>query len=254
METKQLLNIKISLGPYKSFVELLIGLAGREISEYVCVANVHMLIEAYKDNSYLSIVNNGVMVTPDGEPLTWGLKFLYGIRQERVAGMDLLPDLLAAAEKQNTSVGFYGSTEDLLKRTNEHLKKKYPKLQVAKLYSPPFRMMTPEEDFEIIKMFNESGARIIFVILGCPKQEKWMASMKDRIHAVMIGVGGALPVLIGVQKRAPLWMQHAGLEWLFRLGQEPRRLFKRYTTTNSMFIYLLIKQKILLRKYTSLKS
>ncbi|HCL83776.1 MAG TPA: hypothetical protein DIC22_07370, partial [Chitinophagaceae bacterium] len=104
------------------------------------------------------------------------------------------------------------------------------------------------EDEEIIQMFNESGARLIFVVLGCPKQEKWMASMQNRIHGITIGIGAALPVLAGVYKRAPIWMQKSGLEWLYRLGQEPRRLFKRYATTNSLFLYLLLREKFRIGK------
>jgi N-acetylglucosaminyldiphosphoundecaprenol N-acetyl-beta-D-mannosaminyltransferase len=244
MKTKQLLSIKISLDSYKSFINNLIDLALSKKSCYVCVANVHMLIEAHKDPSFAAIVNNAEMVTPDGEPLTWALKFLYGIKQDRVAGMDLLPDLLSTSEKRQIPVAFYGGTDAMLKQTQEHLKSNYPDIITARMYSPPFRLLDITEEEAVIKMFNDSGAGLIFVVLGCPKQERWMASMKDKVNAVMIGIGGALPVLIGMQKRAPLWMQRSGLEWLFRLGQEPGRLFKRYAVTNFLFIYLLLKEKL----------
>jgi N-acetylglucosaminyldiphosphoundecaprenol N-acetyl-beta-D-mannosaminyltransferase len=120
----------------------------------------------------------------------------------------------------------------------------YPNLHIRGLYSPPFRALTPEEEERTIERINSSGAKLLFVVLGCPKQEQWMASMAGRINAVMIGIGGALPVLIGMQKRAPKWMQRAGLEWLFRLLQEPRRLFKRYFVTNSVFLYLLSRELV----------
>ena len=111
------------------------------------------------------------------------------------------------------------------------------------MYSPPFRALSLEEEDRIVYMLNESGARLVFVILGCPKQEKWMASMQTRIQAVMIGIGAALPVLAGIHKRAPRWMQKTGLEWFYRLVQEPRRLFKRYATTNTLFLYVLLKER-----------
>ena len=244
MKTQQLLSIKISLGPYHSFVDELIGQALLDKSYYACVANVHMLVEAHRASSFASIVNNADMVTPDGKPLTWGIHFLNGIKQDRVAGMDLLPDLLLAAEKKRIPVAFYGGTDKMLCRTRKHLEKNYPDIIIAQMYSPPFRALDAAEENAIIKMFNDSQSKLIFVVLGCPKQEKWMALMKNKINAVMIGVGGALPVLVGMQKRAPRWMQRTGLEWLYRLGQEPRRLFKRYFTTNSIFIYLLLKEKL----------
>jgi N-acetylglucosaminyldiphosphoundecaprenol N-acetyl-beta-D-mannosaminyltransferase len=248
MQTKQLLSIKISLGPYHSFIDWLMEQAQSHKSYYACVANVHMLVEAYKAASFASVVNNADIVTPDGKPLTWGLRFLFGIKQDRVAGMDLLPDLLSAASKQNMPVAFFGGTNEMLNKTRTHLDKHYPGVNIAQMYSPPFRPMDTAEEEAIINMFNNSGAKIIFVALGCPKQEKWMASMKNKINGVMIGIGGALPVLAGMQKRAPLWMQKSGLEWLYRLGREPQRLFNRYATTNSIFIYLLLREKFSIRK------
>jgi N-acetylglucosaminyldiphosphoundecaprenol N-acetyl-beta-D-mannosaminyltransferase len=243
MRSKKLLNVNYTLGPYRSFVDKMIELAHAKRSTYVCVSAVHMFIEAYKDESFAAILNKAEMVTPDGKPLTWALRFLYGIKQDRVAGMDLLPDLLSEAENQNLPVAFYGGTDNMLEKTKEHITKKYPNLVIAKMYSPPFRPLKTEEEESIIKIFNDSGARMIFVVLGCPKQERWMISMKDKINTLMIGIGGALPVLVGLNKRAPVWMQDSGLEWMYRLGQEPKRLFKRYATTNSLFIYLILKEK-----------
>jgi N-acetylglucosaminyldiphosphoundecaprenol N-acetyl-beta-D-mannosaminyltransferase len=137
---------------------------------------------------------------------------------------------------------FYGGTPALLEKTEHYLRYAFPYLPVAGMYSPPFRPATPEEENQLVEKINSSGAAVVLVILGCPKQEKWMASMKGRIRAVMIGVGGALPVMVGMQKRAPRWLQSLGLEWLFRLMQEPRRLFRRYVITNSLFIYLFVKK------------
>ena len=250
MQTKQLLSIKISLGTYTSFVDRLIEQALSGQFSYTCVANVHMLIEAYRDLTFAAVVNNATIVTPDGQPLTWALKFLYGIEQVRVAGMDLLPDLLSVAEKKDIPVFFYGGTDSMQDATKNHLASKYPNLKIAGMYSPPFRSLSEAEEIATLKMINNSGARMVFVVLGCPKQEKWMASMKGKINSVMIGIGGALPVLVGIQKRAPKWMQRAGLEWFFRLCQEPRRLFKRYAFTNSLFVYLVFKRKFSFKKYS----
>lgn len=211
------------------------------MSNYACVANVHMLVEAKKDPLFAGVVSDAYMVTPDGMPLTWALKLIYGITQERVAGMDLLPDLIHEAEKEKIPVYFYGGEQDILDKTNEYLQANYPDLITAGLYSPPYRKLSSVEEEEIVQKINKSGAKLVFVVLGCPKQEKWMAAMKGRINAVMVGVGGALPVMVGSQKRAPIWMQHAGLEWFYRLVREPSRLFKRYAVTNTIFLFLLSK-------------
>jgi N-acetylglucosaminyldiphosphoundecaprenol N-acetyl-beta-D-mannosaminyltransferase len=179
------------------------------------------------------------------------LRYVYGIRQDRVAGMDLLPDLLQQMMLKRLPAFFYGGTPALLEKTENYLRYAFPDLPIAGMYSPPFRPATKEEEDQLVNKINNSGAAVVLVILGCPKQERWMASMKGKINAVMIGVGGALPVMVGMQKRAPAWLQHMGLEWLFRLMQEPRRLFRRYVITNSLFIYLFFKKifKMQAKKY-----
>jgi N-acetylglucosaminyldiphosphoundecaprenol N-acetyl-beta-D-mannosaminyltransferase len=240
---KQLISININTGAYRNFVDELVEMSGKT-STYTCIANVHMLVEAYTNASFASIVNNADMITPDGMPLTWGLKLLHGVRQDRVAGMDLLPDLLEEAERKMIPVYFYGGTESMLARIRENIPRLYPALKIAGMFSPPFRELSQAELGLTAQFINKSGAKIVFVILGCPKQEVWMSRMKNKIRGTMIGVGGALPVLLGIQKRAPVWMQRNGLEWLFRLWQEPRRLFKRYAVTNSIFIFLLCKEFI----------
>ncbi|MDQ2719844.1 MAG: WecB/TagA/CpsF family glycosyltransferase [Bacteroidota bacterium] len=201
-----------------------------------------MFIEAYQDPAFQEITNSAEVVTPDGRPLLWGLKILKGINQNRVAGMDLLPDLLQEMEFKNITAFFYGGTQEMLDTTSIYIKTTYPKLKIAGLHSPPFDGKEDSSLNEIINKINNSFPCIVFVVLGCPKQEKWMNSMKDKIHTVMIGIGGALPVTIGMQKRAPLWMQNRGLEWLFRLSLEPDRLFKRYFITNSLFLWIFLKE------------
>lgn len=241
MHKTDLLSIAISTGTYQDFVSGILEMAASSLSDYVCVANVHMTVEAHQNAAFSSIIKNAAIVTPDGKPLTWALRFLKGIRQERVAGMDLLPDLLESAAARGLTVFFYGGTPETLEKTSQVLAQRYPKLSIGGTYSPPFRKLSAAEEEDDISRINQSGARLVFVVLGCPKQEKWMASMKGRVNAVMIGVGGALPVLVGDQKRAPVWMQKAGMEWLYRLAQEPRRLFKRYLITNSIFLFMFFR-------------
>jgi N-acetylglucosaminyldiphosphoundecaprenol N-acetyl-beta-D-mannosaminyltransferase len=244
MKTMQIFNFPINVGKYQDYIEYIMDSAASGRSQYVYVANVHMVVEAFWNKSFNENVRHAGLVTPDGKPLTWALRLLHGIKQDRVAGMDILPALLKQSEKRKTPVYIYGGTETLLSRTQLYLGNNYPDLCIKGLYSPPFRDLTPEEEARTIERINSSGAKLVFVVLGCPKQESWMANMAGKINAVMIGIGGALPVLIGMQKRAPKWMQNAGLEWLFRLLQEPRRLFKRYFVTNSIFLYLLSRELV----------
>lgn len=237
----RLLSIDIDLGTYATFIERIISLAKINQSSYVCVANVHMLVEAHQEKGFAKVVNDADLVTPDGMPLAKGLQILSGIKQDRVAGMDLLPDLLKAASEEQIAVFFYGGTEAMLQETSQFCELNYPQLKLVGFHSPPFRSLTMDEQQDVVKKINDSGAGLILVALGCPKQEKWMASMKGKIDACMIGIGGAVPVMVGLQTRAPKWMQKASLEWLYRLFQEPKRLFKRYFLTNSLFIFLLTK-------------
>ncbi len=251
MERLNLLSLSISTGSYKEITENILSLAQMRVSSYTCVANVHMLIEAHWDKEFADVVNNADVITPDGKPITWGLRLMHQQNQVRVSGMDLLPSLLTGAVEKQVSVYFLGGTERMLERTRLYAANNCPDLQIAGLFSPPFRTLTEEEEEEIVQNINTSGAGLVLIAMGCPKQEKWMAAMKGRIHACMIGIGGALPVMIGQQKRAPMWMQNAGLEWAYRLGQEPRRLFKRYAVTNTTFIWLMMRQYLAYKFFLS---
>jgi N-acetylglucosaminyldiphosphoundecaprenol N-acetyl-beta-D-mannosaminyltransferase len=242
MLPKKLLEFEISYGRYADFLLEIISAAKKHVSFYVCIANVHMFIEAYRDKLFLDVIKKADIVTPDGMPLVLALRFLKGVIQDRVAGMDLLPDLLKIAENENIGIFFYGGTDLMLEKTKKYLAEMYPKLMVHGYISPPFRILTDSETEEIITNINNSGAGLVFVVLGCPKQEKWMYSMKGKINSCMIGIGGALPVLVGMNKRAPMWMQKRSLEWFYRLLQEPRRLFKRYLITNSIFVFIILKE------------
>lgn len=240
---KRVISIDISSGTYNEFVSAILKYATNKVSSYVCVANVHMLIEAYESKEFASIVNSADLVTPDGMPLAKAMTTLYGEAQDRVDGMSLLPILLSEAAQKNLSVYFYGGSQATLDATASYISVHYPNLVLAGMHSPPFRTLSSAEDDEVANNIIASGTNIVFVVLGCPKQEKWMASMRGKIPAAMLGIGGALPVLVGQQKRAPQWMQKNSLEWLYRLAQEPKRLFKRYFKTNTMFLYLIAREK-----------
>jgi N-acetylglucosaminyldiphosphoundecaprenol N-acetyl-beta-D-mannosaminyltransferase len=244
MQKKRLLNTRISIGNYNEFIEEIFLLSQQKKSSYVCVSNVHMLIEAYKNKAFGKIVNDADIATPDGMPLAKSMKLIYGIKQDRVAGMDMMPSILKEAEAKAMSVYFYGSTDETLELILAKAKKEYPDLKIAGHYSPPFRKLAEEEKSEIVNKINSTNPQFVLVALGCPKQEKWMAENKNKINSCMLGLGGAFTVYAGVQKRAPLWMQNFSLEWLYRFFQEPQRLWKRYLITNSMFSLLMVKFSI----------
>ncbi|MEJ8757047.1 WecB/TagA/CpsF family glycosyltransferase [Pontibacter sp. H259] len=238
---RRLLTADITTGTFKDFVKQVFWLSEHKESSYVCFANVHMLVEAYKDKDFNQVLNNADVAAPDGGPLSKLMKLLYGQQQDRVAGMDLLPALLQEAEAQGKSVYFYGSTDDVLKAVVETANQKHPDLKIAGYYSPPFRKLTHIEDTAIVNMINEANPDLVFVALGCPKQERWMAEHKGKVKACMLGVGQAYMTFAGLEKRLPKWARDLSLEWVYRLVQEPKRLWKRYLFTNSLFVALAVK-------------
>jgi N-acetylglucosaminyldiphosphoundecaprenol N-acetyl-beta-D-mannosaminyltransferase len=211
-------------------------------NKVVCVANVHMLTEAYNHPEFASLLEEADLVTPDGMPLVWMMKLMGARDQDRITGMDIILSLCQLAPLQNISIFFLGCEKEVLDRMRERLKSEFPNLQIAGMEPLPFHPLTPAEDDALIQKINESGAGFVFVALGCPKQEYWIAQHKGKIQAVMIGLGGAFPMFAGIHKRAPRWMQTLGLEWFFRLCQEPRRLWHRYWNSNRLFIWLAMKQ------------
>lgn len=211
-------------------------------SHYVCICNVHSVVTATRDPEFRNIINMADMATPDGAPIAWTLRKLGFPAQQRINGPDLMWKYLDIAQRLDHTVFFYGSTPEVLANLREAIGKQFPQLRIGGMHSPPFRALTPEEDAVEVDMINSSGANVVFVGLGCPKQEKWMAAHRGRIQAVMIGVGAAFDYHSGMMKRAPLWWQRNGLEWLYRLGSEPRRLFKRYVVTNTLFIIGIARQ------------
>ena len=203
---------------------------------YICVSNVHTTIMSYENEGYKNIQNSGAMALPDGKPLSIISKKRGFNGAQRVTGPDLMEEIFDISEKMGYSHYFYGSTQETLNELSNKLKKKYPNINIVGMYSPPFRNLTLQEDENIIDMINDSNADFLWIGLGAPKQEIWMYEHKNKINSLMIGVGAGFDYHAGKITRAPMWMQKLSLEWLFRLLQEPRRLFKRYLITNIKFI------------------
>jgi len=204
---------------------------------YVCAANVHMCMEAFDDESFRDVINNADLVVPDGRPLVWAQRLLGHRDAQQVRGMDLMLALCQQSADQMIPIGFYGATTTLLEQLEKELTRRYPGLNIAYSVAPPFRTLSADEDADIARQINDSGVRFLFVGLGCPKQERWMAEHKEKLHCVMLGVGAAFDFIAGNKPHAPRWMQSLGLEWLFRLGCEPRRLWRRYLIQNPRFVW-----------------
>lgn len=237
-----IIGSKVTAAPFDVLIKVILDWAKQRLSKCVCVANTHMLVEAHQRPSFRDVIQKADMVTPDGMPLVWMLRLMGAKDQDRVAGLDLLQALCQQATEQGVSVYFLGSMDLILQRMRRRLQSEYPDLVIANMEPLPFRPLTEEEDQSLIQRVNDSGAGLVMLALGCPKQECWMADHKDQINAVMIGLGGAFPVYAGIHRRAHKWVRHMGLEWLYRLIQEPRRLWKRYATSIPLFIYLSAKQ------------
>lgn len=212
--------------------------------EYICVANVHTTVSSYEDSVYCKIQNSGLMAIPDGGPLSSIGRRRGHVNMSRTTGPDLMEELFKVSVDCGYRHFFYGSTEDTLEKLSNNLKNDYPGIEIAGMYSPPFRPMSEKEDKEIVEYINKSQVDFLWVGLGAPKQEKWMADHQGKINSLMIGVGAGFDYFAGNIERAPEWLQKANLEWFYRLLQEPRRLFKRYFITNTKFIWLIIKEAI----------
>jgi N-acetylglucosaminyldiphosphoundecaprenol N-acetyl-beta-D-mannosaminyltransferase len=208
---------------------------------YICVSNVHTTVMAYENEEYKKVQNGGFMALPDGKPLSVVSKKRGFKEAQRVTGPDLMGEIFKISEEKGYTHYFYGSTEETLNILDLKLKEKYPKLKVIGMHSPPFRKIITEEDEEIIRNINNSKADFLWVGLGAPKQEVWMYEHKNKVSSLMIGVGAGFEYYAEKIKRAPMWMQKCSLEWMYRLIQDPKRLFKRYLTTNLKFILFSIK-------------
>lgn len=216
---------------------------------YVCFSTVHMVMESHDDADFGRRVNAADLIVTDGMPLVWMQK-LQGKREaSRVRANDLMISLCAYAEKNGLSVGFYGGRQEVVDRILERAAKDHPKLSIRYAFSPPFRPLTVEEDAEIVRQINLAAPDILFMGLGCPKQENWMSAHKDKLRAVMLGVGASFDFYAGNVKESPEWMGRLGLEWLYRLTQEPKRLWRRYLILNPRFVFLATMQLLGLKRF-----
>jgi len=239
--TIRILSANVAALGFEQHVKLLTQWAiERDRGRMVCAANVHMLIEAERNPRFAALLRSADLVTPDGMPVAWLMRGAGSPNQERVAGMDLLPALCESAEREEVGVYFVGSTPGVLAAIRRRVGTLHPRLRISGMESPPFREMSPEEESQLAGRINATKAGLVFVSLGCPKQERWMRRNRGRIAAVMVGLGAAFPVYAGLQRRAPLKMRELGLEWLYRLAREPHRLLWRYFSTNVVFVSLLI--------------
>lgn len=211
-------------------------------SRVVCICNSHSLVTARGDSAFMSVVRDADMATPDGAPVAFMIGRLLSSKQDRINGPDLMLRVCARFQDIGLKIFLYGGSEAALKLLVDRVARDFPRLQVVGAYSPPFRPLTDEEDNAVVNSINKSGASVVWVGLGCPKQELWMHEHRGRINAVMVGVGAAFDYHSGLIKRAPLWMRNCGFEWFHRLMSEPRRLWRRYLVTNSKFIFYAMVQ------------
>ena len=209
---------------------------------YVVAANVHVVMTGYWRRSFQTVINGAALVTPDGMPLVMGLRLLGVKQQQRVYGPDLMLAWCDRAAQSGIPIYLYGGTKVMLAALQHNLVARFPGLTIAGSHAPPFRPLTPEEEESDRDRIHASGAAVVFVGLGCPKQEEWMARQEGLLQAVMIGVGAAFSFHSGELSQAPRWMMAWGLEWLYRLTREPKRLWQRYLITNPAFLVLFLGQ------------
>ncbi len=218
--------------------ELVCDWAALHSSRMVLAANVHMTMEAVDDPAFRETMNEADLVVADGRPLAWVLRARGFTDAYHVRGQDLVLAVCETAEARRVNVGMYGTTEEALETAVRHLLERFPRLNIVFSYAPPFCTLSLQEDRRVIDAISTSGAQVLFVATGCPKQEKWMAAHRGSLRAVMIGAGAAIDMIGDRQPVAPRWMQASGLEWIFRLASDPARLWRRYTKHNLRFVVL----------------
>ncbi len=227
---------------HHSVIERVADLVDRGKGGYVCFSTVHMVMESHDNPEYGAKVNAADLIVPDGMPLVWMQKLQGRKDATRVRANDLMIMLCEYAAEHGLSVGFYGGKQEVIDAMLARAARELPNLKVAYAYSPPFRALTAEEDAAIVEEINNEAPDILFMGLGCPKQENWMAAHKENVRAVMLGVGASFDFYAGNVKESPEWLGKLGLEWLFRLTQEPRRLWRRYLILNPRFMALAARQ------------
>lgn len=215
---------------------------GERAKTYVCIAPVSTIVDCRRDPAYRQVINGAGMVTPDGMPLVW-LGRLKGHKDiGRTYGPDLLPYVCDAGQDKGWRHFFYGGTSEVLEKLVTRLREQFPGLQLAGCHAPSMQSVGQVESAATLEVIQRARPDILWVGLGSPKQDFWMANHRALLDVpVMVGVGAAFDFLSGTKPQAPRWMRRSGLEWMFRLGCEPRRLWKRYLVGNTLFVYWLIR-------------
>jgi N-acetylglucosaminyldiphosphoundecaprenol N-acetyl-beta-D-mannosaminyltransferase len=242
MSSATLLGTRIDAMSWEQAAGRILRWAQSGASRMVCLCNVHSLVSARHDPALAAALALSDLNSPDGAPLAWLMRRRGWPEQQRLSGPDLMWRLLGEAARLQQPVFLLGGTAPTLERLQTVLGSAFPALQIAGSLSPPFRPLDDADNEQIIAAIHASGARIVLIGLGCPKQEKWMAAQRGRLSAVMLGVGAAFDYHAGVLPRAPLAWQRLGLEWLYRLAQEPLRLASRYLLTNTLFLLSLPRE------------
>lgn len=234
----KILRMGVDVANHEAVMTRLAELVRAGSGGYVCVSNVHMCMLAFDSPSFRQVVDEASLVVADGRPIYWGQKILGAKGASQVRGQDLMESICRRSAKENLKVGLYGgASAEILARTSAQLRRKFPGVKIVYEHSPPFKPLTPEQDQQVVENIQSAEVDVLFVGIGCPKQEIWMANHKDGLDCVMLGVGAAFDFIAGSKKHAPSWLQVIGLEWLFRLGCEPRRLFVRYLKQNPRFLF-----------------
>ncbi len=233
-----LIGVNVSQVNYGQAVDVIAQAAQQGTSGVVACHAVHAIVTMSCDSNLREMANNFHMITPDGQPVRWALNLLHrtGLK-DRVYGPELMMRLCHKAAEEKVSIYLYGGNERVSKDLVTVLNSQIPGLIIAGAEAPPFRPLTTVEEQQVVNRINNSGARIVFIGLGCPRQDLFAHQHRDRIKALQVCVGAAFDFHAGIKPMAPKWMQRNGLEWMFRLWKEPRRLWKRYLVTNSLFIW-----------------
>ncbi len=243
-ERVKIVSLRVNVVNHASAIRKINEMVENQNGGYVCFSTVHMIMESFDNPEYGERVNAADLIIPDGMPLVWMQKMQGEKSATRVRANDLMIMLCAFAEKNRLSVGFYGGKQSVIETILEKAKIDFPNLRIAYAYSPPFRPLTDAEDAAITTEIREKKPDILFMGLGCPKQENWMWAHKDKLQSVMLGVGASFDFFAGNVKESPDWLGKLGLEWLFRLTQEPQRLWRRYLILNPRFMRLAVEQLI----------
>lgn len=241
-DSRVICGIRVDASSYRALTAQVLEWARNGESRMLCFASVHMAIEALDSPAFRRVLLGADVVSPDGMPLVWALRVL-GIRTAtRVYGPDFMLAITAAAAEAGVPIALYGGSPQTLARLIGVFAVRYPKLKIACAISPPFRSLNPDEFEDHLARIRDSGAGVVLVGIGCPKQEYWMQRARGKAPAVFLGVGAAFDFAAGVKQQAPRWMMAAGLEWFFRLVTEPRRLWPRYLTQTPRFIPYFLAQ------------